>query len=59
MDGASFVTVAFFAVNRPNGGQRLGVVANGLDLAAQGWLVVFQLNDQMCLSFGACFERFF
>jgi hypothetical protein len=40
-DGAGFVTVALFAVNRLNGGQRLGVVANGLDLAAQGRLVVF------------------
>ena len=37
------------------GGQRLGVVANGLDLAAQGRLVVLQLNDQMrlCVVSGA------
>jgi hypothetical protein len=48
-DGAGFVAVALLAVNRLNCGQRLGIVANGLGLAAQGRPIVFQLNDQMRL----------
>ena len=40
-NGAGFVTVAVFSVDRLNAGKRLGVVANSLDLAAQGRLVVF------------------
>ena len=40
-NGAGFVTVVFFAVDRLNAGKRLGVVANSLDLAAQGRLIVF------------------
>ena len=40
-NGAGFVTVALFAIDRLNAGKRLGVVANSLDLAAQGRLVVF------------------
>jgi hypothetical protein len=58
-NGAGFVTVALFAVDRLNAGKRLGVVANRLDLAAQGRLVVFQLNDQMRLRIGGGFECFF
>ena len=40
-DGAGFVTVALFAIDRLNAGKRLGVVANSLDLTAQSRLVVF------------------
>ena len=40
-NGAGFVTVALFFVDRLHAGKRLGVVANSLDLAAQGRLVVF------------------
>lgn len=40
-NSAGFVTVALFSLNGLNAGKRLGVVANSLDLAAQGRLVVF------------------
>ena len=40
-DSAGLVTVAFFAVDRLRTGERLGVVANSLDLTAQSRLVVF------------------
>jgi hypothetical protein len=39
-DGSGFVTVAFFAIDRLNAGQRLGLFANTLDVVAQGRLVV-------------------
>ena len=58
-DGPGFVAVAFVAIDRLSAGKRLGVVANGLGLAAQGQLVVFQLNDQMRLRVGGSFESFF
>ena len=40
-NGAGFVTVALFAVDRLNSGKRLGVVANSLGFAAQAQLIVF------------------
>lgn len=40
-NSAGFVTIALFSVDRLNARKRLGVVASGLDLAAQGRLVVF------------------
>jgi len=40
-NGAGFVTVALFSVDRLNAGKRLGVAASSLDFAAQGRLVVF------------------
>src|SRR6202035_474492 len=57
--GSGFVTVSFFAIDCLNAGQRLGLFANNLDAAAQGRLVVLQLNDQVRLRRGGRFESFF
>ena len=58
-NGSGFVTITYFGVDRSNAGQWAGVAAQGLDRAAQGRLVVFQLNDQVDVGGGGGFEGFF
>lgn len=58
-NGSSFVAIAFFPINGPNAGERLGRGASGLDRLTQGLLVVLELDDQMRVRGGGGFEGFF
>ena len=58
-DGSRFVAIAAFFINGPNTRKWSGRVANGLHLLTQGQLIVFELNDQMCVRGGGGFEGFF
>ena len=58
-DGSRFVAIAAFFINGPNTRKWSGCVANGLHLLTQGQLIVFELNDQMCVRSGGSFEGFF
>ena len=48
-----------FFIDGPNTRKWSGRVANGLHLLTQGQLIVFELNDQMCVRGGGGFEGFF
>ena len=58
-DGSRFMAIAAFFINGPNTRKWSGCVANGLYLLTQGQLIVFELNDQMCVRGGGGFEGFF
>ncbi len=51
-DKPCFATVAFLRIGGLNDGKRLNLTAKSLNLSAQRFLVVFELDNQMC--FGLC-----
>jgi len=58
-DGPGFVAIAPVLVDTLFARQGLGGRADGLDLVAQGRLIVLELNNQMGIGGGCGFKGFF